>query len=733
VLNEGTLVGRYEVLELIGSGGMGEVYKVRDTSVEEPGAKFLALKVLRVKSKESFDEDAELKRCFKENYERYKSQSVGQFKKEAQILFKLRHANLPRLYQYFSDDEQNTHYIVMDLIEGQNLSKLVKLADKTDYLDEARVLNWTSQLLDLLKFLHYGTREKVIYRDLKPSNIIIDADDKVKIIDFGISKIFNPDRAYISKTITILQGLGTFEYMPLEQYPEANRKILPEEIYHQVRITDERSDIFALGGTMYYLLTKAIPVPAFYRVNNDFITRPSEINPAIHPSTEKVILKALALLPRDRYQNINEMKKELETCFPQIVLEPKDASDLVFRNFRESLVTLRIRNSNSQSYTLKGQVRTDIPGVRIKPDTFEGSCEANFYLDSTKIDPGHHSGTIVIASNAGTLEIPFSFNYNIADRSSQAAIPSGEGAPADHSSEAGGLGDAAGPSLAGLERSSPEKPAVAKSMSKVLPAFPRDAQPLTLKLIVSGLGGIALIMFIVFLMKIPMKNNNPGPVSPSAPHPSISLPGPPAEMLFTELEKGDPAKVRTLLLNAPELVKARKTFTYKKSDGTVDYTNMLTPLHISVIKGDKEITTLLISRGADIREIDAHNGVTPLHIAASQGNVDIARLLIDNGADVNAINKFKFTPLHNAAGRGHLEMVKMLLSRGAGVNSKNAGGRTPLHAAAQNGHKEVVELLLAKGADVNAKSNSGMTPVKAALDRNHKDIADLLRARGGKE
>ena len=157
-----------------------------------------------------------------------------------------------------------------------------------------------------------------------------------------------------------------------------------------------------------------------------------------------------------------------------------------------------------------------------------------------------------------------------------------------------------------------------------------------------------------------------------------------------------------------------------------------TPLHLSAIRGHKEIVELLIAKGAYVNTTD-ENGYTTLHKVAYLGQKEVAELLIDKGAYVHAkTTRLGRTPLHLSATRGHKEIVEQLIDKGADVNAKTNSGRTPLHSVAYWGRKEVAALLIGKGADVNAKDDAGITPLGGAIRRKHTETANLLRKHGGK-
>ena len=151
-----------------------------------------------------------------------------------------------------------------------------------------------------------------------------------------------------------------------------------------------------------------------------------------------------------------------------------------------------------------------------------------------------------------------------------------------------------------------------------------------------------------------------------------------------------------------------------------------TPLHIAVVRGYREIASLLIERGAEINAKDVR-GLTPLHAAAWRGYRGAVDLLIDKGADINARDKDAVTPLHTAALAGRKETVALLIEKGADVNAKNKNDLTPLHAAALAGDEETVAFLISKGADQNIRSKEGLTPLQLASQKNQLAVVELLR------
>lgn len=260
------LNGRYEIRSMLGQGGMGAVYRARDQSLG---------RVVAVKERipDPNGSEAGLK------------QARAQFRREAQTLAQLNHMNLPRIYDFFS--LTGNEYIVMDLIEGQNLYTLVQTRGAQP---EATVLNWARQLLEALIYLH---ARNVIHRDIKPHNLLLTPDDRVVLVDFGLVKLFDTNHP---STLTLLRGVGTPEYAPLEQYMR--------EVGH----TDARTDIYALGATLFTLLAGKPPLDVHARLLNPTEWRTvRDVNPNVTFNTEAIIEKAIGLYPHQRYQNAADM------------------------------------------------------------------------------------------------------------------------------------------------------------------------------------------------------------------------------------------------------------------------------------------------------------------------------------------------------------------------------------------------------------------------------------------
>ena len=270
------LRGRYKIREIIGQGGAGSIYLADDTRLE---GRLCALKEV--------EHDRALPKDILE-------QARDQFLREATVLARLDHPNLPKVSDFFSSGLRD--YLVMDYVPGQDLRTLMLEARrKKTFLPERDILNWGGQLADALTYLH-SQEPPIIHRDIKPSNLKITPSGLLKLVDFGLVKILAPEEV----TITIIHGQGTALYTPLEQYGGDDAH------------TDIRADIFSFGATLYHLLTNEPPAEARKRFLDPMsLTPPHEWNPAISARVEKAILWAMSLHPDDRPKTIDEFRQTL--------------------------------------------------------------------------------------------------------------------------------------------------------------------------------------------------------------------------------------------------------------------------------------------------------------------------------------------------------------------------------------------------------------------------------------
>ena len=261
---------RYEILKLIGEGGMANVYLANDTILDRQ----VAIKVLRgdLSNDEKF---------------------VRRFQREALAASSLSHSNIVEIYDVGEDD--GSFYIVMEYIEGKTLKQLIK---KRGVLSLSESMDIMLQLLDALSQAHDSY---IIHRDIKPQNIMIKENGLVKITDFGIAMALN--RVELTQTNSVM---GSVHYLPPEQASGKGSTI--------------RSDIYSLGILMYEMLTGKMPfrgdsaVEIALKHMKESLPSPKEINPILPQAVENIIIKAAAKNPKNRYKDVREMADDIRTC-----------------------------------------------------------------------------------------------------------------------------------------------------------------------------------------------------------------------------------------------------------------------------------------------------------------------------------------------------------------------------------------------------------------------------------
>jgi serine/threonine-protein kinase len=235
----------------------------------------------------------------------HQEQIQAAFHREASVLARLDHPNLPKVSDFFFFNGRE--YLVMDFVPGQDLREIIENArHRQTFIPEKQILTWTEQLISALEYLHEQD-PPVLHRDIKPSNIKVTPNGTIKLVDFGLVKLLLPDD---NRTVTVLQGRVTIQYAPLEQ------------IGGDTGHTDGRSDIYSLGATMYNMLTNESPPDAktrYIRTKQYPSLSIRHLNPEISLQTEQAVLHALGLHPEDRPANIQQFRRELLSGAPIVV------------------------------------------------------------------------------------------------------------------------------------------------------------------------------------------------------------------------------------------------------------------------------------------------------------------------------------------------------------------------------------------------------------------------------
>ena len=289
---------------LIGFGGMGTVYLADDNRLE---GRQCAVKEIRLLPNLSDKIAGDVRK---------------QFHQEASMLARLDHPGLPKVSDYFSIEDID--YLVMDFVPGKDLLEISNDARREGrFLAEETVLEWTNQLCDALIYLH-SRKPPALHRDVKPANIKLTPEGRLKLVDFGLVKPFDPNDP---TTLTGLQGAGSLPYAPLEQYVD--------HLGH----TDPRSDLYALGATVYHMLTGNVPASAQERfIVPESLPEPRQINPDISSCTSQAVMAAMAPHPKDRPASVAVWKQTLNSFAPtQPITEDATGAIPVAGNWRTTL------------------------------------------------------------------------------------------------------------------------------------------------------------------------------------------------------------------------------------------------------------------------------------------------------------------------------------------------------------------------------------------------------------
>ncbi|HEY0755689.1 MAG TPA: tetratricopeptide repeat protein [Ktedonobacteraceae bacterium] len=291
----GTILDRkFKIVQVLGEGGMGTVYKVEQ--IDRPG-RFWAVKELLINPNTPEDE---------------RKSAIERFNKEIDLLYDLKHPRIPSLGVSFQ--ERGNYYFVMEFVPGKSLEKI--LEDANAPLNEEQVVKWMMQVCEALTYIH-TLPQPIILRDLKPGNIMVAPDDNVQLIDFGIARRFDPSKR------TNTENLGTISYASPEHLGSITAPGQRRSAQNPGRLvqTDARSDIYSLGATMSHLLTNHEPEPIQTPAPGSLYGRNSRLRTISSGGrlvcpVEQVIIKAMQQEPAQRFQSAEAMRIALAQCLP---------------------------------------------------------------------------------------------------------------------------------------------------------------------------------------------------------------------------------------------------------------------------------------------------------------------------------------------------------------------------------------------------------------------------------
>lgn len=353
------LLDRYKILGVIGGGGMGTVYQARD--MHFPDAHRLAA----IKEMQTMATDPTLRQS-----------TLKTFQREANILATLSHPAIPKIYDFFDDGERA--YLVMEFVNGSDLELLLQ---KTKELPVEKIIDWAIDLCDVLQYLHSHEPEPIVFRDMKPSNVMIDSRGNVRLIDFGIAKTFVSG---VKHTM-----IGTEGYSAPEQY---KGDVTPQ------------SDIYSLGATLHHVLTRKDPrlEPPF-----SFAERPiRDSNPKVPQPLADIIERSLTFDVKSRFQTCAEMKEALEAlrARPQFAASVSggNAADRVATETTTGFINEPLAGAIQPRWTFKSEDEIRAGATVMGSTVYVGSYDTNLWalnLDSGELVWKH-------ATNGGIATSP---------------------------------------------------------------------------------------------------------------------------------------------------------------------------------------------------------------------------------------------------------------------------------------------------------------------------------------
>lgn len=261
---------RYEIIKILGAGDFGTVYQARDTKAVNTPC-YVAIKQMPM-------------------------QMIVDCERQANLRATLIHPSIPRIFDYFATETHS--YLVRELVRGSNLEEI--LDSHKGFLKEKIVVHWAVQMCGALEILHTHPVHPMVFRDLKPNNIMVDSANRVSLVDFELARVFPPrffeenkkEFSHFKKGFPI----GTKGYSPPEQYRG---------------IVTPRSDVYALGATLHHLLTRRDPRKEKPFTFQNYPVR--LLNPAVSKGMESVVMKAVQPKPSQRFSTAREMRQALES------------------------------------------------------------------------------------------------------------------------------------------------------------------------------------------------------------------------------------------------------------------------------------------------------------------------------------------------------------------------------------------------------------------------------------
>jgi ankyrin repeat protein len=571
-------------------------------------------------------------------------------------------------------------------------------------LPAARAVGYVRTIAEAV---HYAHERGILHRDLKPSNVLLDPLDQPRVTDFGLAKNLAVDPELTEAG----QILGAPSFIP------------PEQAAGRTEDVGRPSDVYALGGILYYLLTghppfaAETPMATLARVLHHDPVAPRKLNASIPRELESICLKCLEKHPKRRYSTAKDLADQLGR-FQRNEQYPTALREMAWRWCRRNpllggsmaaalLLLMGSVIAFSWQKWLPQPAQQEAAGLRPQTEKITPQTNPGIQSSGGEIHDAVQKGKLETAE-ASVKETLLQANPRIQPSGSEIHDSAQKTNLETVQAKVTEIPPQVNPSLqssGGEIHDAAQKGDLetVQAMVKADPdlVFSRDRYGYTPLHYAAAFGHTDIAKFLL---------DNKAQASAVATNGGTPL--------LAAAWKGHADVVKLLLSHKAD-------FNAKAETGN-------TPLHIAAQEGQQEVVALLLASGAGLTNQNNY-GETPLHLAAAKGRKDVVELLLASNAPVDARDKNGASPLHEAAQNGHQAVVELLLARKADANATTETGYTPLHVAALNDHEDVVNCLLTATAEVNIRDNNGLTPLHIAVAQGHDRVAELLRQHGGRE
>ncbi|MHC9537914.1 MAG: ankyrin repeat domain-containing protein [Vulcanimicrobiota bacterium] len=666
------LAGRYETICTIKSGAMGSIYRARDLRLDN----IVAVKKM-IFSSSNLDE------------ERYAEE---RFMEEGRLLSELHHEGLPKVIDYFREADPETgqysHYLVMTFIDGEDLDAMMVSREKKPY-PAWEALAYLRQILDILSYLH-SRIPPVIYRDLKPSNIMID-NGKAYLVDFGIARIFQPRQKGTA--------VGTPGYAAPEQYKG---------------FAEPRSDLYSLGVVMHYICTGRDPEDGS-RSPFSF-EAPKALNPDIPQSLSDIIMSMVQIVPEKRPRSAEEL---LKTVSPSKKRTRAPGRQIPRAELVAAITAFILPVALCIIVTLLSLHYPESHGMRRTSVSYRKSV-------------GTASDAVDRYSPAQAKKALKDMGIDCTGKSLIECVKNS---------------DLVGAKLLLISGIDPDTEDSENIYTPLRHAIAKDNINMAAMLIARGANvnrtnnqmstplHCAAFKGNLPITKLLLSNGAALNIHDSQGATPLHMTADNGKREVAEYLISQGAEVDSTDLRGATPLHYAVTFNHKDvaqlliahgADVNSRDTNGATP--IFYVKAP-DMTELLVSKGADVK-IRCGTLATPLHAASEGCPSEVLSILIDKGANIRAEDEKGRTPLHYALSD---DPLKILISKGADISAKTKDGDTPLHSAAGRNATFALKALLEGGADINAINNEGRTPLSLARGKGHQDTVKILLEHGARE